>query len=162
VAGGPEAAGGGAGVSALGRGTSGAGGGAGLASAAAGVIGAARGLIAEPDLLANALAGRESDNRTCLACNLCMTDGARGTWGCAINPETAREQRWRAYPPAPRPSRVVVVGGGAAGLEAARVAARRGHRVVLFERQDRVGGQMNLWAALPDREIFGTTPEWYE
>jgi FAD dependent oxidoreductase len=91
-----------------------------------------------------------------------MTDGTRGTWGCAINPETAWEQRWRAYPPAPRPSRVVVVGGGPAGLEAARVAARRGHRVVLFERQDRVGGQLNLWAALPDREIFATTPEWYE
>jgi hypothetical protein len=115
-----------------------------LASGVADMIGAARGLIAEPDLLANALAGRESDNRTCLACNLCMTDGARGTWGCAINPETAREQRWRAYPPAPQPSRVVVVGGG------------------LVERQDRVGGQLNLWAALPDREIFGTTPQWYE
>jgi 2,4-dienoyl-CoA reductase-like NADH-dependent reductase (Old Yellow Enzyme family)/thioredoxin reductase len=133
-----------------------------LESGVADMIGAARGLIAEPDLLANALAGRESDNRTCLACNLCMTDGARGTWGCAINPETAREQRWRAYPPAPNPSRVVVVGGGPAGLEAARVAAKRGHSVVLIERQDRVGGQMNLWAALPEREIFATTPEWYE
>ncbi len=133
-----------------------------LESGVADMIGAARGLIAEPDLLANALAGRESDSRTCLACNLCMTDGARGTWGCAINPETAREQRWRAYPPAPKPSRVVVVGGGPAGLEAARVAAKRGHSVVLFERQDRVGGQLNLWAALPEREIFATTPEWYE
>ncbi|HTX27266.1 MAG TPA: FAD-dependent oxidoreductase [Streptosporangiaceae bacterium] len=133
-----------------------------LAAGVADMIGAARGLIAEPDLLAQAVAGRESDSRTCLACNLCMTDGARGTWGCAINPETAREQRWRAYPPAPRPSRVAVVGGGPAGLEAARVAAKRGHAVVLFEREGRVGGQLNLWAALPDREIFGTTPEWYD
>jgi NAD(P)-dependent dehydrogenase (short-subunit alcohol dehydrogenase family) len=133
-----------------------------LASGVVDLVGATRGLIAEPDLLAQALAGRESDSRTCLACNLCMTDGARGTWGCAINPETGREQRWRAYPPAPRPSRVVIAGGGPAGLEAARVAAKRGHHVVLFERRDRIGGQLNLWAALPGREIFGTTPEWYD
>jgi 2,4-dienoyl-CoA reductase-like NADH-dependent reductase (Old Yellow Enzyme family) len=133
-----------------------------LAAGVVDLVGATRGLIAEPDLLAQALAGRESDSRTCLACNLCMTDGARGTWGCAINPETGREQRWRAYPPAPRPSRVVIAGGGPAGLEAARVAAKRGHHVVLFERRDRVGGQLNLWAALPGREIFGTTPEWYD
>ena len=48
------------------------------------------------------------------------------------------------------------------GPEAARVAAKRGHSVVLVERQERVGGQLNLRAALPDREIFGITPEWYE
>jgi dimethylglycine catabolism A len=126
------------------------------------MVGATRSLIAEPDLLAQALEGREDDSRTCLACNLCMTDGLRGTWGCAINPETAREQRWRAYPAASSTARVVVVGAGPAGLEAARVAAKRGHEVVLFERADRVGGQLNLWSALPGREIFATTPDWFD
>jgi 2,4-dienoyl-CoA reductase-like NADH-dependent reductase (Old Yellow Enzyme family)/thioredoxin reductase len=125
------------------------------------MVGTARGLIAEPDLLANALAGREEDSRTCLHCNLCMKDAQRGSWGCAINPETAREQRWRTYTPAAKSCRVVVVGGGVAGLEAARVAAKRGHDVVLFESRDRLGGQMNLWGALPGREVFATTPEWY-
>lgn len=61
-----------------------------------------------------------------------------------------------------RGRKVVVVGGGPAGLEASRVAAMRGHQVVLFEKRSRLGGQLNLWAALPDREIFATTPAWYE
>jgi NADPH-dependent glutamate synthase beta subunit-like oxidoreductase len=47
-------------------------------------------------------------------------------------------------------------------MEAARVAAKKGHRVVLFEKKDKLGGQMNLWAALPGRQVFGTTPTWYE
>ena len=132
-----------------------------LASGVADMVGAARGLIAEPNLLVNALAGREAESRTCLACNLCLEDSRRGTWGCAINPETARE-RWRAYAPAARPGRVVIVGGGPAGMEAARVAAKLGHRVMMFERRDRIGGQLNLWAALPGREIFATTPAWFE
>ncbi len=133
-----------------------------LKDGAADLIGTARQLIAEPDTMRNAMEGREADSRTCIACNLCLTDAARGTWGCAINPETAREGRWRTYTPATKRSKVVVVGGGPAGMEAARVAAKRGHEVVLFEKRPKIGGQMNLWAALPAREIFYTTPQWYE
>ncbi len=126
------------------------------------LVGTARGLIAEPRLLRNALDGRESDSRSCIHCNLCLTDALRGSWGCAINPETAREKRWGSYPLAPQHAKVVVVGGGPAGIEAARVCARRGHDVVLFEARQRIGGQLNLWAELPGREIFATTPQWYE
>ena len=70
------------------------------------------------------------------------------------NPVTGREGEWATLEPAPRPRRVVVVGGGPAGLEAARVAALRGHRVVLFEAAERLGGQLHLAARLPKRENF--------
>ena len=65
-------------------------------------------------------------------------------------------------PAAPKRGKVAVIGGGPAGMEAARVCGRRGRDVVLFEARPRIGGQMNLWAELPGREIFATTPHWYE
>jgi 2,4-dienoyl-CoA reductase-like NADH-dependent reductase (Old Yellow Enzyme family)/thioredoxin reductase len=127
------------------------------------MVGAARGLMTEPELVKHALEGREDDSRICLACNLCLTNN-HGHFGCAINPSTGREWFWneRSLKPSGRRSKVVVVGGGPAGMEAARVAAKNGHEVVLFERRSRLGGQMNLWAALPGRDVFATTGVWYE
>jgi len=63
--------------------------------------------------------------------------------------------------PAPRPSKVTVVGGGPGGLEAARVAALRGHEVTLVEARDKVGGALALWASLPGREFFMKSIEWW-
>src|SRR5262249_14785926 len=78
-------------LSALGRVTRGAEAERLIAEGTADLVGAARGLIAEPELLANALAGREERSRTCIACNWCFRgDG----FGCSINPATARERRW--------------------------------------------------------------------
>lgn len=127
------------------------------------LVGAARGLMTEPDLVKNALEGREQDSRTCLACDICLTNG-HGVFGCAINPSTGRERFWseRTLVHSSRRHKVVVVGAGPAGMEAARVAAKKGHDVVLFERRQRIGGQMCLWASLPGRQIFATTPAWYE
>jgi pyruvate/2-oxoglutarate dehydrogenase complex dihydrolipoamide dehydrogenase (E3) component len=126
------------------------------------LVGAARGLMAEPHLVKHALEGREEDSRTCTHCNICRRRG-RGMWGCAINPATGRERHWGVdhFAPAATRSRVVVAGGGPGGLEAARVAALKGHEVVVLERSDRIGGQLNRWAKLPGRDIFATTPEWY-
>lgn len=129
------------------------------------MVGVTRGLVAEPNLLRHARDGEEHLSRTCTACNYCAQQLWQGRgFACAINPATMREQRWspRVTPPAPQQRRVVVVGGGPAGLEAARVAAERGHDVVLLERAPQVGGQYRLWATLPRRSIMATTITWYE
>ena len=74
--------------------------------------------------------------------------------GCIYNPVTGREGEWSVLPPAPERRRVVVAGGGPAGMEAARIAAERGHDVVLFERGARLGGQVNLVVRTPARDNF--------
>ena len=133
------------------------------------LVGAVRGLIAEPEMLKNSLEGREDRNRTCIACNTCLGGGPQsGTafsgWGCSINPGSGREGRWSVddLVAAPNALRVVVVGAGPAGLEAARMAALRGHEVVVFERNSMLGGQLRTWASLPQRDVLCSTIEWYE
>jgi thioredoxin reductase len=105
--------------------------------------------------------GQEERSRTCIACNWCLRgDG----FGCAINPATGIERRWgrHSFTPAAMTGRVVVVGAGPAGLEAARTAALRGHEVVVLERRQRLAGQLALWALLPGREVMATIGSWYE
>lgn len=127
------------------------------------MVGAVRGLIAEPEMLQKALEGREHEGRTCIAANHCIESGAVNGFGCAINPEAGREVRWGRLhrDPAPRSTRVAVVGGGPAGLEAARIAAHRGHQVTLLEARERLGGGVAVWGSLPGREHVGTAIGWY-
>jgi 2,4-dienoyl-CoA reductase-like NADH-dependent reductase (Old Yellow Enzyme family) len=137
------------------------------AAIASGVIdmaGAARQLIAEPQFVQNARNGLEDKSRTCIACNWCTAAGGDGAQGCSINPASYRERLWGVdtFAPAARPSRVVVVGGGPGGLEAARVSALKGHRVTLIEARTKLGGALALWGKLPGRDTVGTALGWWE
>jgi NADPH-dependent 2,4-dienoyl-CoA reductase/sulfur reductase-like enzyme len=128
------------------------------------MVGATRALIAEPELVSNAFAGREERSRTCIACNYCCAASTEGAQGCAINPASYRERLWGvdSFVPAARRSKVVVVGAGPGGLEAARVAALRGHEVVLLEARDKPGGALALWADLPQRAVFHQAISWWQ
>ena len=112
-----------------------------------------RGNLAEPNLVAKTLQGRRAEIRRCIGCNQCANFLFMGRRvQCVMNPELAREAEARVVrQPAAVAKRVLVVGGGPAGCEAARLAALRGHRVTLIEQDDRLGGQLNAAAALPYR-----------
>jgi mycofactocin system FadH/OYE family oxidoreductase 2 len=120
------------------------------------LVGVVRGQIADADFAAKARAGASEDIRLCLSCNQeCVGRMGLNRWlGCIENPRTGRE----ASPP-PGPAtvtrKVVVIGAGPAGLQAAMTAAARGHHVVVFEREPQPGGQARLAATVPSRAEFG-------
>jgi NADPH-dependent 2,4-dienoyl-CoA reductase/sulfur reductase-like enzyme len=111
-----------------------------------------RALHADPEFPAKARAGRQDAIRPCVACLKCSDLlGANVPVSCLVNPAAARE-RESVLRAAARPLRVLVVGGGPAGLEAARVAALRGHRVTLWERGHELGGQVRWMRRIPGRQ----------
>jgi 2,4-dienoyl-CoA reductase (NADPH2) len=120
------------------------------------LVGVVRGQIADAEFAAKARAGLTDDIRLCLSCNQeCVGRMGLNRWlGCIESPRTGREQE-PASLPAARPRKVVVVGAGPAGLQAASTAARRGHQVVLLEKEDQAGGQARLAAMVPNRAEFG-------
>ena len=121
-----------------------------------GIVGMARALIADPHFPNKARDGRADDIRTCIGCTQsCVGHFYLGLGvGCIYNPVTGREGEWAELERADHVKKVVVVGGGPAGLETARIAAERGHAVVLLERGPRLGGQVNLIKKNPDRDNF--------
>lgn len=134
-----------------------------LANHQADIIGMARALICDPELPKKAQEGRVDEIRRCLACNEgCISALMLGRRiGCAFNPETGKESELKIEPASSR-KKVMVIGGGPAGLEAARVAAIRGHEVSLAEKSDSIGGQMLLASKAPDRSDFDEVPRFYQ
>ena len=136
-----------------------------LAAGEADMVSIVRGQIADPHLVAKARADRAEDVRPCISCNqLCWGRRSRDYWiSCLVNPSAGREFAWDGdrFEPAATPKSVLVVGGGPAGLEAARVAAERGHHVTLLERGDELGGQFRLAGRQPSRHQIRDLLAWH-
>ncbi|HEY48970.1 MAG TPA: FAD-dependent oxidoreductase [Dehalococcoidia bacterium] len=111
-------------------------------------VGFGRPMEADPDFVVKLAAGREKEIRPCIHCNNCIetlawADGV----ACTVNPAIGREKEFEIKK-ASKPKKVVIAGGGPAGMEAARVAALRGHQVTLYEKSKKLGGQL-IQAAVP-------------
>ncbi|MDH3668354.1 MAG: FAD-dependent oxidoreductase [Paracoccaceae bacterium] len=127
------------------------------------MVGMTRAQIADPNLVAKLRSNRADQIRPCIGANLCISTATEGKpLRCFVNPMAAREHAWGAAEPAVQPGRIVVIGGGPAGLEAARVAALRGHQVTLYEAAPALGGQLARWAKAPMSAEFAKTLSWYE
>jgi 2,4-dienoyl-CoA reductase-like NADH-dependent reductase (Old Yellow Enzyme family) len=137
-----------------------------IASGQADMVSIVRGQIADPRMAAKAMADRPADIRPCISCNqMCWGRRYRDYWiSCLVNPSSGREFDWGGdrFVPAERPREILVVGGGPAGLEAARVAAERGHKVTLAEASGALGGQFRLAGLQPRRAQILDLIAWYE
>lgn len=126
-----------------------------LLNGQADLITMARGLLADPDLPRKAQEGRIKEIRKCIGCNQgCMDHVFEGQLvACLVNAHAGREHAVDISP-AERKKHVLIIGGGPSGMEAARVAATRGHTVDLWESTDRLGGQLHLASVPPGRSDF--------
>jgi 2,4-dienoyl-CoA reductase (NADPH2) len=133
-----------------------------LAEGAADMVSMARPFLADPDFVAKAAAGRADLIAPCIACNqACLDHTFSGMLtSCLVNPRACHETVL-SYPAAEVSKRVAVVGAGPAGMMTALVAAERGHRVVLFDQADVLGGQLNLARRVPGKEEFDGLVDWF-
>jgi 2,4-dienoyl-CoA reductase-like NADH-dependent reductase (Old Yellow Enzyme family) len=128
-----------------------------IASGHADVCGMTRALICDPEMPNKTARGAFDDIRACIACNqACIGHFHKGfPISCIQNPVSGRELRFGTLSPAARRKKVMVIGGGPAGMKAAAVAAERGHHATLYEAERRLGGQALLAQMLPGRAEFG-------
>ncbi len=118
-----------------------------------------RGLLADPEMPKKAQKGDIEDIRLCIGCNKCMQSIFRnGRIECTVNPSLGREREMQIFP-AEKPKKVMVVGGGPAGMNAAWVAASRGHDVSLYEKDSSLGGQLQIGSVLKFKEEIRTIIE---
>lgn len=124
-------------------------------------IGIARGLIGDPDLAEKLIKGQE-DIRYCIHCNqACIAYIQKGlSVSCMINPEVGREKEFEVK--TDKPLNIAVIGGGPAGMSAAKYLAKKGHNVTLFEKENKLGGQLNVAKVPPYKQEIGKVIEYLE
>lgn len=134
-----------------------------LAAGDADMVQMARPFLADPNWVIKAQEGKAHEINTCIACNQACLDhtfkNKRAT--CLVNPQACYETELR-YEKTPRPKKIAVVGAGVAGLSFASVAAKRGHKVTLFEASSQIGGQFNYARVIPGKEEFHETIRYSE
>ncbi|EGD52523.1 NADH:flavin oxidoreductase/NADH oxidase [Thermoanaerobacter ethanolicus JW 200] len=125
-------------------------------------IGIARGLIGDPDLAEKLIKGQEEDIRYCIHCNqACIAYIQKGlSVSCMINPEVGREKEFEVK--TDKPLNIAVIGGGPAGMSAAKYLAKKGHNVTLFEKENKLGGQLNVAKVPPYKQEIGKVIEYLE
>ena len=122
------------------------------------IVAIGRASLADPDWANKAREGRVEDINKCIYCNRCLGDiwpAYIRDWRCSINAAAFQEKEYRISP-VMNPRKVMVIGGGPAGMEAARVARSRGHEVVLYEKTGKLGGQLLLACRAPYKEEIGS------
>lgn len=134
-----------------------------LAEGCADMVSMARPFLADPEFVLKAQQGREDEINTCIACNqACLDEIFSGqTASCLVNPFACRETELLVIP-TQQPKKLAVVGAGPAGLSFAVTAAKRGHHVTLFEKEDVIGGQLNIASQIPGKEEFQETLRYFK
>lgn len=132
-----------------------------IASGKADVVGMCRSLMADPNLIRNAICDESEKTRPCLRC---MDGCGRIFFGypvrCAVNPVIGREYRYKDIAPARESKKVMVVGGGPAGMQAAQTLVKRGHRVTLYEKNEKLGGLLDDAGAVPFKDLMRDYTDW--
>jgi 2,4-dienoyl-CoA reductase-like NADH-dependent reductase (Old Yellow Enzyme family)/thioredoxin reductase len=126
------------------------------------IVAMARTQIADPDCVNKARSGHSDKIRPCIRCNNCINRSHYLflSTRCSVNPVIGREAEFVNWPVPAKRKKIVVIGGGPGGLEAARTAAERGHKVVLMEKEDHLGGTLNAAAAASFKADMKKYLEW--
>lgn len=134
-----------------------------LADGCADMVSMARPFLADSQLVKKAMEDRSREINTCIACNQACLDHTftMQVCSCIVNPRACHETELN-YFPTENPKKIAIIGAGPAGLEAARVAAMRGHETHLFEAQDKIGGQFNMAKVIPGKEEYAQTLRYYD